>query len=107
MIGVPGARVSGSGGGYGRAAAYGVVLLCYFLNFALFQLAYPFIPLFLVELGETQSGAIGWTGLGQSIGSVALMLANPVWGTLGDRFGRKSMVIRAMLAGAATLSLMG
>ena len=63
-------------------ATYGVVLACYFLNFALFQLAYPFIPLFLVELGESQRGAIGWTGLGQALGSVALMLANPMWGTL-------------------------
>ena len=88
-------------------ATYGVVLACYFLNFALFQLAYPFIPLFLVELGESQSGAIGWTGLGQAVGSVALMLANPVWGTLGDRFGRKSMVVRAMLGGAVTLTMMG
>jgi MFS family permease len=93
--------------GQGWVVAYGSILLCYFLNFALFQLAYPFIPLFLVELGESQSGAIAWTGLGQSIGSVALMLANPVWGVLGDRFGRKSMVVRAMLAGTATLTMMG
>ena len=35
------------------------------------------------------------------------MVANPIWGALGDRFGRKSMVIRAMLAGAVTLTIMG
>jgi MFS family permease len=87
--------------------AYLVILIDYFLNFALFQLAYPFIPLYLVEMGETQSGAIAWTGLGQSLGSVALMLANPIWGALGDRFGRKSMVVRAMIAGAVTLTMMG
>ena len=84
-----------------------VIIVCYFLNFALFQLAYPFIPLYLVELGESQSSAIAWTGLGQAVGSLALMVANPIWGALGDRFGRKSMVIRAMLAGAVTLTIMG
>jgi len=88
-------------------ASYAVLLLCQFLNFALFQIAYPFIPLFLVELGESQSGAIAWTGLGQAVGSIALMLANPVWGAMGDRFGRKSMVVRAMFAGAVTLTIMG
>jgi MFS family permease len=88
-------------------ASYAAVLVCHFLNFALFQLAYPFIPLFMVELGESQSGAIAWTGLGQTMGSVALMLANPVWGALGDRFGRRSMVIRAMSAGTVTLGIMG
>jgi MFS family permease len=86
---------------------FAVLLVCYFLNFALFHLAYPFIPLFLVELGESQSSAIAWTGLGQAVGSLGLMLANPVWGALGDRFGRKAMVLRAMGAGAVTLSIMG
>jgi MFS family permease len=89
------------------ATSYAVILLCYFLNFALFQFSYPFIPLFLIELGESQSSAIAWTGLGQSIGSLALMLATPVWGVLGDRYGRKSMVVRAMLGGTVTLTLMG
>jgi MFS family permease len=87
--------------------AYLAILVGYFLNFALFQLAYPFIPLYLIELGESSSSAIAWVGLGQSLGSVALMIANPVWGALGDRFGRKSMVLRAMAAGAVTLTLMG
>jgi MFS family permease len=87
--------------------AYVAILVGYFLNFALFQLAYPFIPLYLIDLGETPAGAIAWTGLGQTFGSIALMVANPIWGALGDRFGRKSMVLRAMAAGAVTLTLMG
>jgi MFS family permease len=91
----------------GWLTAYLAILVGYFLNFALFQIAYPFIPLYLIELGESNSGAVAWTGLGQSLGSVALMLANPVWGAMGDRFGRKSMVVRAMAAGAVTLTLMG
>ncbi len=86
---------------------YLVILVCYLLNFALFQFAYPFIPLFLVQLGETQNAAIAWTGLSQAVGSVALMVANPVWGAMGDRLGRKRMVIRAMLGGTLTLTMMG
>jgi DHA1 family multidrug resistance protein-like MFS transporter len=35
------------------------------------------------------------------------MLVNPVWGLLADRYGLKSMVVRAMLGGTLTLTLMG
>ena len=73
--------------------AYIAILVGYFLNFALFQLAYPFIPLFLIDLGETPSGAIAWTGLGQTFGSLALMIANPIWGALGDRLPRQRRIL--------------
>ena len=35
-----------------------------------------------------------------------MMIAAPVWGVVADRFGRKKMILRAMLGGAVMLALM-
>src|SRR5207253_8670973 len=35
----------------------------------------------------------------------ALAVASPIWGILGDRFGRKPMLLRSMLGGAITVGL--
>jgi DHA1 family multidrug resistance protein-like MFS transporter len=91
----------------GWGANFCAVLVCHFLNFALIQASFPFIPLYLRELGETESSAIAWTGAIQVIGSVMMMVANPVWGALSDRFGRKAMVTRAQTAAVAVYALMG
>ncbi len=59
----------------------------------------PFFPSHLEELGLTDKGEIAaWTGV--IFGAAPLMAAimGPVWGSLGDRFGRKPMVLRAQLA---------
>src|SRR5205085_1847953 len=34
-------------------------------------------------------------------------IMSPVWGALADRYGRRSMLIRAMIGGAVTVGLMG
>jgi len=36
-----------------------------------------------------------------------MMIASPFWGALADRYGRKPMVVRAMLGGGITILLMG
>jgi DHA1 family multidrug resistance protein-like MFS transporter len=36
-----------------------------------------------------------------------MMIASPIWGSLADRYGRKPMVVRAMLGGGLTILLMG
>jgi MFS family permease len=91
----------------GWLANFGAVLLCHFLNFVLIQASFPFIPLYLRQLGESESSAIAWTGGIQVIGSLMMMFANPVWGSLSDRFGRKAMITRAQTAAVAVYGLMG
>jgi MFS transporter, DHA1 family, multidrug resistance protein len=86
---------------------FSAVLLCHFLNFVLIQASFPFIPLYLRQLGESESSAIAWTGAIQVVGSVMMMIANPVWGSLSDRFGRKAMITRAQTAAVAVYGLMG
>src|SRR5258708_30202992 len=34
-----------------------------------------------------------------------MAIASPIWGVLGDRYGRKHMLIRSMLGGAITVGL--
>ena len=60
----------------------------------------PFLPLFIGQLGVTDVGEIAmWTGLSLGVTPRAHALhRRPLWGTLGDRFGRKIMVERSLVS---------
>ncbi len=59
----------------------------------------PILPLFLPELGVTSIAGIDfWSGLIAAVTPLVAAFASPVWGALGDRYGRKSMVLRASAA---------
>src|SRR5206468_11592471 len=40
-----------------------------------------------------------------SVAGLSLAVASPSWGVLGDRFGRKPMLLRSMLGGGITVGL--
>lgn len=82
---------------------FAVVLVCQFLVFGSFSSVMPFIPLYLRELGESQNSAIAWAGATQTVGAVILLVITPVWGALSDRVGRKLMVLRSLVGGAAAV----
>jgi DHA1 family multidrug resistance protein-like MFS transporter len=67
----------------------------------------PFIPVFLaLQLGVHDPRQLAlWTGLiaGATGGGVAL--ASIFWGALADRYGRKPMLVRAVLAGSVVMAL--
>lgn len=66
------------------------------------------VPYYVQEMGISGVRQVGvWTGAYQSVGAVAFALATPVWGALGDRYGRKLMLVRAMGSAALVLALMG
>lgn len=46
-----------------------------------------------------------WTAAAGSVSGLSMGIASPVWGILGDRFGRKPMLLRSMLGGAITVGL--
>ncbi len=59
----------------------------------------PFFPSLLEELGLRDPGAIAaWTGAVFGAAPLAAAVMGPVWGSIGDRLGRKAMVLRALLA---------
>lgn len=73
-----------------------------------FSFSVPFIPIFLKDLGITQPGDLALTtGYASGASGLAMAVLSPIWGVLADRYGRKSMLIRAMLGGAVSVGLMG
>lgn len=58
----------------------------------------PFLPLYVRELGIiNQELTIRWSGLVFSGPFLMSFFLVPIWGYLGDKYGRKLMVVRAVL----------
>lgn len=59
----------------------------------------PFFPSHLEHLGVRGDAAIAlWTGAVFGAAPLAAALMSPIWGALGDRIGRRMMVLRSMFA---------
>lgn len=72
-----------------------------------FGLALPFLPFYIRELGvQGEAELARWAGITTSAAGLSLAIFAPLWGFLADRFGRKAMVVRAMLGGVVVLTLM-
>jgi DHA1 family multidrug resistance protein-like MFS transporter len=72
-----------------------------------FSSVFPFLPLYVEELGSTTGLSIEvLAGLVYSGQAFSMMLASPIWGNLADRFGRKLMIQRATFGGTILLLLM-
>lgn len=73
-----------------------------------FSFAFPFLPLYLQDLGVRRPSELAfWTGVVSGASGLALAVMSPLWGAFADRYGRRSMLIRAMVGGAVTVGLMG
>ena len=73
-----------------------------------FSTSFPFLPLFIQELGVTELEQVEiWSGLLVTGGAVAMAVFSPLWGSVADHFGRKLMLERAMFGGALTIGAMG
>jgi MFS transporter, DHA1 family, multidrug resistance protein len=63
------------------------------------DLTQPFMALYVRFLGVTDPAeASRWSGLAAAAGPIGTSLMSPIWGALADRFGRKAMVMRALVA---------
>ena len=68
----------------------------------------PFLPLYLRQLGVTEPGRLEtMSGLVFAAPFFSAIVATPIWGFLGDRHGRKLMVVRAALGLTVASALMG
>ena len=72
-----------------------------------FSFAFPFLSIFLSkDLGVRSGHDLDlWTAASASASGLAMAVASPIWGLLGDRLGRKPMLLRSMLGGAITVGL--
>jgi len=67
----------------------------------------PFLPQYVEQLGISgQNNIVQWSGVAFSVTFITAGLVAPLWGYLGDRFGRKAMLIRASLGMAICMVLM-
>ena len=72
-----------------------------------FSFAFPFLSIFLnKDLGVASGRDLDlWTAAAASASGLAMGIASPIWGVLGDRYGRKPMLLRSMIGGAVTVGL--
>ncbi len=79
-----------------------------FTTIVAMTLLVPYLPLYVRELGVTDDAAVmRWSGVAYGATFLTAALAAPVWGALGDRYGRKPMLVRASLGMAVAMSLLG
>jgi MFS family permease len=68
----------------------------------------PFLPIFVGELGaKQQTSMVLWSGLAFGATFIGTGLTAPFWGHLGDKYGRKPMLVRAAVGMAIIMSLIG
>lgn len=62
-----------------------------------YTMSVPFLPLFLYDLGVSESSVNLWAGVVHSSAFLVGALMAPLWGMLADKYGKRKMVIRAGL----------
>ena len=71
-------------------------------------LVIPFIPYYLEEMAVMSTAQLNfYTGLSSTLPAAAQAIASPLWGHLSDRYGRKLMLVRAMICAVIVLFFMG
>jgi MFS transporter, DHA1 family, multidrug resistance protein len=86
----------------------GVVWISQFFAMAGMSSVVPFLPLYIRELGVTRPEQTAfWSGLVFAAPFMVSFFVAPVWGSLGDKYGRKLMTIRAVFGLAAAQLLVG
>src|SRR5258708_7268498 len=72
-----------------------------------FSFAFPFLSIFISHDLHVGGGRdlFLWPAAIASVSGLSMGIASPIWGILGDRYGRKPMLIRSMVGGALTVGL--
>jgi MFS family permease len=87
------------------------LVVCVFGSFTTIiamTLLLPFLPLYVEHLGVSDPAAVvQWSGAAFGATFLSAAFTAPLWGRLGDRYGRKLMLIRASLGMAVAMSLIG
>ncbi len=79
-----------------------------FLMFTAFGFVFPFLPLFIAQLGvgDVQQVEV-WSGVSSFAQALVLAIFSPIWGAVADRHGRRLMVLRAAFGGGIIIAMMG
>lgn len=92
---------------YWRRNLY-VCLFGSFTTLTAMTLLLPFLPIYVEQLGvEGHAAIVQWSGVAYGITFLGAGLMAPVWGKFADLYGRKPILMRAALAMAVVMSLIG
>ncbi len=87
--------------------SFNAIWIAEFIAIAGFATSQPVIPFFFEELGVSAKASLNmWTGLTNTCASLSMMIFAPIWGAIADSYGRKLMLLRAMIGGAVLVGLM-
>ena len=79
-----------------------------FLTLVGFGFGLPFLPMYVQALGVTDRAQVAvWSGVISGSAALTMAVLAPIWGVLADRYGRKPMLVRAMIGGAFAVGAMG
>lgn len=85
-----------------------VIWLAQFIAMVGMSLVVPFLPFYIRDLGVTREEDVAlWSGIVFSGPFLFSFFLTPIWGYLGDRYGRKLMVVRAIFGLAISQALIG
>lgn len=99
-------RTIGSMAGWQRT--FGVVWAANFVTAVGMTTFLPLFPLHLLEIGVGDPHEVAiWSGVLVAAAPLTAAFMGPVWGALGDRVGRKPMLLRANLAITLFVGAMG
>lgn len=85
-----------------------VLWIAQFIAMLAMSACLPFLPLYVRELGVLElEEAQQWSGLIIAAPFLFSVITAPIWGALGDKYGRKLMVVRAIIGLAIAMALMG
>ena len=73
-----------------------------------FNASIPIIPFFIQDLGVKDAAALNiWVGACATATAISMFIFAPFWGQLADSYGKRPMLLRAMIGGAVVIALMG
>ena len=84
-----------------------VIWTAQFLSAIGFSFGLPFISYLMQEdMGVTDQAELAyWVAAFSAACPLTMMFFSPVWGALGDRYGRKKMLLRSYVGGAVAIGL--
>ncbi|WP_187764640.1 MFS transporter [Saccharopolyspora spinosa] len=85
---------------------FAVLCLGQFAATAGLTIVVPLLPFYLARLGTPEAEIPWWTAVSLAAPALVQVVSGPVWGWVGDRFGRKAMVVRAHAGLGLAIALM-
>ncbi|MFC7342838.1 MFS transporter [Saccharopolyspora griseoalba] len=85
---------------------FAVLCLGQFAATAGLTIVVPLLPFYLRGLGTPEAEIPWWTAVSLAAPAVVQLGSAPLWGWVGDRFGRKAMVVRAHVGLGLAIALM-